>query len=256
MWIQPTFSHSSESQCPEQTPPLTCQHALPHRLAFRDSKPDGRWWELNFGSQEHLALLSLRAQEDFRHYQSMPCPDTWLTKWHWCWLTSRLQIATVSSEVKMNGSGTEAEILLLLLGNTASQIAEESSLFWLSLNIKIFVTESPGGWVHTVFFRALCPPLQWPQGNTKKPDGCQTDSGWIPETHLWHRFQALLKAGKFLICPMQLASSSRSILLCADIFCISYSERRRWKTIAPDNTPSHNPQFDLNALQPEVRAWW
>lgn len=149
MWIQATFSHSSESQCPEHSPPLACQHTLPHRSASGDCSPEGRWWELNFGSQEHLALLSLRAQEDFRHYQSMPCPDTWLTKWHWCWLTSRLQIATVSSEVKMNGVEQKQRSCCFFWENTASHIAEEPSLSWLSLNIKIFATESPGGWVHT-----------------------------------------------------------------------------------------------------------
>lgn len=161
MCIQPTFSRSSESQCSEQTPPLTCQHTRPHRLPFWDSRPDGRWWELNFGSQEHLALLSLRAQEDFRHYHSMPCPDTWLTKWHWCWLTSRLEIATVSSEVQMNGSGTEAETLLLLLGkHHIWDCWGVLSLLTLSLNIKIFATECRRLSSHVLFYLYL---WRWPQ---------------------------------------------------------------------------------------------
>lgn len=126
---------------------------LPHRLPFWDSRPDGRWWELNFGSQEHLALLSLRAQEDFRHYRSMPCPDTWLTKWPWCWLTSRPQIATVSSEVKMNERGTEATPGLLLGKQRLRLLRSPCSSD--SLTIEVSSTETPGGWVHTCFFSSL-----------------------------------------------------------------------------------------------------
>lgn len=148
MCIQPTFSHSSESQCSEQACPLTCQHTLPHRLPFWDSRPNIRWWELNFSSQEHLALLSLRIQEDFRHYCSMPCPDTWLTKWHWCWLTSK----AVDSDCQQRGENERVE-----QEKRPYCFFQESSIWdcWRVLSLTILWLSRSSlqrSWLHICFF--------------------------------------------------------------------------------------------------------
>lgn len=152
-------------------------------------------------------------------------------------------------------SGTAAEIILLLLGKHSIPYCW-GVLSLLTLDIKIFATESLGGWVHAAFFSTLSPSLQWPQGNTKnlmnvRPRLCVNPRN-TAMTDSKHHWKQGVSHFPHAIC---LFFQKLSILWCADISCIFYSEWRHRKPIAPDSTPSHNPQFDLNTLQPEAGAW-
>lgn len=107
----PTVSRSSESQCPEQTPPLTCQHASSRRSPFGDSGLDGRWRELKLGSQRAPGFVISKGPGRFRALSPRAM------SWH---LTHKVALVLASlqaadSDCRQRG-GKERETPLLLLG--------------------------------------------------------------------------------------------------------------------------------------------